>query len=335
VTEIIMVPTVGSEMEEEAINVATKLSDIPGSELKLVRVYSAPMVYTGPDTIDYPASAIASEREWAHSQLDAIAANCASETRASVSTAFEEGRAPDALNWFARSNRVSLIVMSSHCRGGFARVALGSVTDSLIRSTNIPVLVVKPSASYRSTGVSRPFRRILVPLDGSTLAEEIIPNVIDFARRNDSAVILSHVLVPTNYPQKKIPDPRLPWWEDDVQAAQAYLGEQAERVRREGVPATVDIIIGETVAEGITRSASRLKADLIAIATRGRGGMSRLVRGSVADKVVRTARVSLLVVHPREIAVAAGPARSEVARSGDGLLERSEHVSGADLLQNR
>jgi Universal stress protein UspA and related nucleotide-binding proteins len=294
-----MVPTDGSELEREAIRLATKLSDIPGAELRLVRVYSAPMVFTGPDTLDYPNEAIANEREWQFSQLETLASECRAETRASVSTAMEEGPIADALARYGRAHHVSLIVMSSHCRGGFARVALGGVTDSLIRNTNIPVLVVKPTPSFQNGREAQSFRRILVPLDGSELAEEIIPNVIQLALRNDSAVILTHVLVPTSYPQKRIPDPSLPWWENDIEVAQTYLGELAERVRREGMPATIDITIGESVADGITRSAARLRANLIAIATRGRGGMSRMLRGSVADKVVRTSRTSLLVFHPR------------------------------------
>jgi nucleotide-binding universal stress UspA family protein len=299
VYNIIMAPTDGTGFDREAIRVATNLSNASGAQLRLVRVYDAPMVFTGPDMIDYPHEAIERERKWELSQLAALAAECANETTAAVTPVLEEGPVADALVRYARLNDVDLIVIASHSRGGLARLALGSVADSLIRNTNAPVLVVRRAPSYAEQNRTRPFRRILVPLDGSKLAEEIIQPVIEMAKRNDSSVILLNVLIPATYSQKQIVDSQLPWWEDDVEVAQTYLAEQAEWIRRAGVPASIDLIIGDDVADTICRSAARHRADLIAIATRGRGGLARMVRGSVADKVVRTARSSLLVFHPK------------------------------------
>lgn len=296
---VIMVPTDGSGFDREAIRVATQMSNGTGASMKLVRVYSAPRVFAGPDTIDYPQKAVDGERDRELSQLNALAAECRNETSGSVSAVLEEGPVSDALARFARLNDVDLIVISSHGRGGFARLSLGSVTDSLIRNTNIPVIVVKPPSSYLNPRISRPFEEILVPLDGSKLAEEIIPQVIELATLNEARVVLLNVLVPATYSQKQIVDAKLPWWEDDVEVARTYLGELADKIRRAGVPTTIEIAIGEDVADAITRSASRLRANLIAIATRGRGGISRLLRGSVADKVIRTSRTSLLVFHPK------------------------------------
>ncbi len=293
-----MAPTDGSGFDREAIAVATRLSNVPGAQLRVVRVHSAPKAFTGPDMVDYPREAIEREREWESSQLGALAAECASATRASVSSSLREGPVADALASYAKEHRVDLIVISSHGRAGIARAALGSVTDALIRNTNIPVLVVKRAPSYLAEKETRPFRKILVPLDGSKLAEEIIPRVIELAKKNVAEVFLVHVLIPVTFSQKKAEGSTLPWWENDVDVAQTYLGEQAERVRSAGVPASIEITMGEDAADGITRSASRLRADLIAIATRGRGGLSRLMRGSVADKVVRASRQSLLVFHP-------------------------------------
>ncbi|MDQ6718079.1 MAG: universal stress protein [Gemmatimonadota bacterium] len=297
--DIIMAPTDGSGFDREAIAVATRLSNAPGAQLKIVRVYSAPMVFTGPDTVDFPREAIERERQWESSQLGALAAECAESTSAEVSSSLREGPVADTLVSYARENHVDLIVITSHGRAGIARAALGSVTDALIRNTNIPVFVVKRTPSYLAEKETRPFRKILVPLDGSKLAEEIIPQVIELATKNEAEVVLVNVLTPVNYSQKRIEDSALPWWENDISVAQTYLGEQAERIRGLGVPASIEITIGEDAADGITRSASRLRADLIAIATRGRGGFSRLMRGSVADKVVRASRQSLLVFHPQ------------------------------------
>jgi Universal stress protein UspA and related nucleotide-binding proteins len=312
VLNVIMAPTDGSVFDRDAIRIATRLSNFPGSQLKLVRVFSAPTAFTGPDVIDYPREALDREREWEVTQLESLAADCRGGTAAAVATSLEDGPVADSLARYGRLNRVDLIVITSHARGGLARLTLGSVTDSLIRNSNIPVLVVKRAPSSVPEREAGPFRRILVPLDGSKLAEEILPQVIELAKRNDASVILVNVLVPVTYSRRQIADDNVPWWDSDLEVAQAYLGEQAEWVRSQGVSASIELTIGEDVADGVTRSASRLRADLIAIATRGRGGLSRFVRGSVADRIVRTSRVSLLVFHPKTTAETRAAAREAV-----------------------
>ena len=317
--DVIMVPTDGSGFDREAIRVATQMSNRAGAKLMLARIRNSPEVYVGPDNIDYPREALDREREWESTQLRALASECQDETLGTVSAVLEEGPVPDALARFARLNSVDVIVMSSHGRGGFARLSLGSVTDSLIRNTNVPVLVVKPPASYLNPRISRPFQRILVPLDGSRLAEEIIPQVIELATLNEASVVLVNVLTPTRHKGNHRGDSQLAWLEDDIDAARAYLRERAGFIRRAGVPATIEITVGEDVAEAITRSASRLRADLIAIATRGRGGLSRLMRGSVADKVTRMARTSLLVFHPKQQITVTRQTENEFERSTQDL----------------
>ena len=300
---VILAPTDGSGFDREAIRVAARLSDSAGAELKLVRVWSAPMVFTGPESLDYPREAIEREREYEVARLNALKSEVEIGTRARVTTALLEGPIAGSIARYAQEENVELVVISSHGRGGMARAAMGSVTDSLIRKTSIPVLVVKPSDRYLEEREPRLFRRILVPLDGSTVAEEILPHVTAVAKKYGAAVVLQHVLIPATYSQKRIQDSQLPWWEDDMEVAQTYLGEQAELMRKLGVPTTIDITIGESLSDSIMRAAARLRADLIAIGTRGRGGLARMIRGSVADKVVRCSRTSLLVFHPATHAV--------------------------------
>ncbi len=300
--KVIMAPTDGTGFDREAIRVATRIAGRTGATLKLVRVESAPMVFTGPDTAAYDSEAMTREREWELSQLAELAAECRQETRCCVTAKLENGPVPDALAGFARENEVDLIVISSHGRGGFARMALGSVTDALIRTTNIPVLVVKQPASYLHPRVSLGFAEILVPLDGSLLAEEILPHVIELAGQNDASVTLLNVLIPHSYSQKEIEDPHLPWWEGDVDEARDYLEKKADYVRSFAIPASIEMVIADDVADAITRTSARIRSDLIAIATHGLGGLSRLIHGSVADKVKLTAMNSMLIFHPPTLA---------------------------------
>jgi nucleotide-binding universal stress UspA family protein len=236
------------------------------------------------------------------SELYALAAECRATSKADIIVDLHAGPIGDVLQGYARRNEVEQIVISTHGRSGISRLSLGSVTDSLIRHTTIPVLVVKPPTSYLNPLVIDAFKRIVVPLDGSTLAEQILPLVLELAKLEEAEITLLNVLIPQSYSQKEIVDPSLPWWDKDISHAQSYLFRIAGRLRRSRVAVTTDIVIGENVASAIGDFASREKADLIAIATHGRGGLARMLRGSVADAVMHSSRLSMLVFKPDQVA---------------------------------
>jgi nucleotide-binding universal stress UspA family protein len=259
------------------------------------------------------AEVVHSERDKALAELYALAAECRVTSTAEVTVDLHAGPIGDVLEGYARRNEVDLIVISTHGRSGISRLSLGSVTDSLIRHTTIPVLVVKPPTSYLNPQVSEAFKRIVVPLDGSTLAEEILPRVLALAKLEEAEITLLNVLIPKSYSQQEIEDPALPWWDKDIAHAQSYLFRVAGKLRRNGVAVTTDIVIGENVASAIGDFAGREKADLIAIATHGRGGLARLIRGSVADAVMHSSRLSMLVFKPENVA------QMEAKASEDGV----------------
>jgi len=173
------------------------------------------------------------------------------------------------------------------------------VTDYLLRQTNVPVLVVKPPVSFIGATPEETAGRIVVPLDGSALAEQILPEVAALALRLNSSVVLLHVLTPVTYSQKEIMQPGLPWWDFDIAGADAYLVRTASYLTEQGVAVSTDVVLSEDIAGAILDYAARIRADLIAIATRGTGGVSRFVFGTVADEVARRSSTSLLVFHPK------------------------------------
>lgn len=297
----IMVPTDCSGFDREAIRVALRLAESAKAKVHLVRVSASAAflgMAAGADGLALSAEALQQELDTELAELHEVAAECRTETVADVTTSLERGPIADALAGYARRHEVDLIVISTHGRTGFARLTMGSVTDSLIRATTIPVLVVKPPRSYLNPRVGKAFKRIVVPLDGSALAEQIIPRIATLAEMEGSEVTLLYVLKPHNYSQEQIQDPTLPWWEKDIASAQAYLFPIATRLRRRGFTVSSDIVIGEDVPEKIAEFARCEKADLIAIATHGRGGLSRMLYGSVTDALTKTARVSVFVFHP-------------------------------------
>jgi nucleotide-binding universal stress UspA family protein len=299
--KMIMVPTDGSGFDREAIRVALRIAEQTDAKIRLVRVIATGSFFgvaAAAEGIPLAPEIVRSERDRALGELYSLAAECRAASKATISVDLHTGPVADVLQGYARRNEIDLIVISTHGRSGLSRLSLGSVTDSLIRHTTIPVLVVKPSTSYLNPQVSRAFKRIVVPLDGSALAEQVLPRVVALAKLEEAEITLLNVLVPHSYSQKEIVDPNLPWWDKDISTAQAYLFRIAGNLRRSGVTVTTDIVISENVAGAIGDFASRETADLIAIATHGRSGVARLLRGSVADAIMHSGRMSMLVFKP-------------------------------------
>jgi nucleotide-binding universal stress UspA family protein len=150
------------------------------------------------------------------------------------------------------------------------------------------------------------YKRALVPLDGSPLAEGILPFILQIAGPLDLEVVLVYVVRPIA-PQA-IEGTRH-FTVDDAAArlkeAREYLAPVAADLRERGVRVTTDARYGEPVAE-IVAAARETGADLIAMTTHGRSGFGRLVFGSVAEAVLRQAEMPVLMMRLTERQAAAG-----------------------------
>jgi nucleotide-binding universal stress UspA family protein len=300
--KVIMAPTEGSDSESTALKVAFKLAQRFEAELHLVRVETAPLVIetvVRPPVLKIAEQTLHEERIARLRKLDALGGELRALGDIRVISALEDGPIGPTLRDYVREFRVDLIVMSSHSRGGLKRVALGSITDYLIRHTNVPVLVVRGPEMFVGAPFQEAVGKIVVPLDGSALAEQILPVVASLALRVRAGVSLLQVLTPRTYSQQQIMQPGPPWWDADIAAADSYLAGAASGLTEKGVAVSTDVILSENVSDAILDYAARTRADLIAIATRGSGGMSRFVFGTVADEVTRKSPRSLLVLHPK------------------------------------
>jgi len=309
-----MAPTEGSDSERAALTVAVKLAERFDADLRLVRVEATPLViepFPPLPVLAITELALRDER-LARLRKEALGTECRALGDIRVITALEDGPVAATLRNYARKFNVDLIVMSSHSRGGLRRVTLGSVTDYLIRNTNTPVLVVKHPASFISATPEESVSRIVVPLDGSPLAEQVLPEVAALALRLNASVNLLQVLTPRTYSQEQIMQPGLPWWDSAIATADEHLSRAATYLIAEGLAVSKDVVLSEDVAMAILDYSARTRADLIAVATGGRGGMSRFVFGTVADEITRKSPVSLLVFHPKQATVTdKTPGRSE------------------------
>jgi nucleotide-binding universal stress UspA family protein len=138
--------------------------------------------------------------------------------------------------------------------------------------------------------------QILVPLDGSPMAESVLPFVEALARRLKASVVLFQAVTPPSV-VGSMPEvvAYLPDVVSFLQAdAERYLGRIADDLTRKGLEASTMVTV-ESPESGIVNAANDLKADLVALATHGRSGVARWIRGSTADAVVRHGLPCLVV----------------------------------------
>ena len=143
------------------------------------------------------------------------------------------------------------------------------------------------------------YKKIMVPLDGSKLAECVLTHVETFVKGyNISDVVLVRVVDPERtYHGEFAMDAKFVAESQSARKSSAkdYLDQVADRLRHEGTTFHREVIVG-MVAEGLADYAEKNDIDLILIATHGRSGVSRWVRGSVADKILRSSKAPILMV---------------------------------------
>ncbi len=146
-----------------------------------------------------------------------------------------------------------------------------------------------------------PFRQILVPLDGSRLAEVVLPAAAYLAARGHGRVTLLHVLE-RGAPATVHGEPHL----DDPAEAEAYLRSVAARLTAEGVEVGIHVHPNEErdVAQSIAAHVAELGADLVVIATHGSGGLRGFLFGRIAQQVLRRTTVPVLLIKPPDTAQA-------------------------------
>ncbi|HLF95357.1 MAG TPA: universal stress protein [Planctomycetota bacterium] len=202
-----------------------------------------------------------------------------------ASIALREGKdAATQILDFARERGVDLIAMSTHGRSGLSRIFVGSVTEEVLRRTEVPLLVCRPGAAVGE------WDRIVVALDGSERAEEILPEAARIARAQKAGVDLVRVALPVvsaggvgEFPLVFPAENPLP-----------YLKAVSGRLQAEGVDARAVGLEGRAAFE-ILKYAKDNNAGLICMTTHGRTGVARVLLGSIAEEVLRHATCPVLL----------------------------------------
>jgi nucleotide-binding universal stress UspA family protein len=283
----ILVPLDGSALAEQALSCAVMLGQGLSAELVLFRAVSIPSdVQQVLDQADPQADLLETWLEEANRYLRRVA-NSLQNVGLNVRHVVQHGAAAEAIVDCAGQGDIRQIVMSTHGYTGLKRWRHGSVAERVLQAAGVPVLLVR--AGEKEAKDSRRLalcRRILVPLDGSAMSEQVLPIVMPIAQALDAELILFQVSIVYSVEGHS--------YHTD-QIAQDYLAQVAGRLREQEVEASTATGIG-VVAESIIKYAEAHHVDLIAMCTHGRTGLARWALGSVADRVLRAAGIPILLV---------------------------------------
>jgi len=298
----LLVPLDRSSFAEQALSLGLSIARRANARLDLVEVHA---LYALEDPtaawLPFEPDRDAEFKQQEQLYLDATAKWVTSVSPVSVTAAVLSGSAvvpatvADSILERARTGKADLIVMTTHGRGPLSRFGLGSVADELIRRAQIPILLVRPGE--KATGIipEPVLDNILIPLDGSVLAEKVLEPALDLARLMEARCSLLRVVE-----SRSSSDNRGPGGPPDWAQAAAYLERVAGRLREQGLQVRTRVVVARHAAEAILEEAEAQASNLIALATHGRGGLKRLLLGSVADKLIRAAGSPVLVYRPTD-----------------------------------
>ena len=296
----ILVPLDGSPLAEQALSCAVTLGRGLRAELVLFRAESVPWRYRESAAVK-DGNLLEQIEVEANQYLQGVA-DQVRQAGLSVQTVVQRGLAPEAIVDYAEQMDIWLIIMATHGYGGIKRWTHGSVAERVLQAASVPVLMVR--AQEEDAEVLRQLmlcRRILVPLDGSEMAQQVLPPVTSVAQAVGAEVFLFQVAV--DQPASMLGSewfylPAKGLSEEEEREAQAYLERVADSLREGGIRVFTGTQIGPVV-ESIMEYAEANGIDLIAMCTHGRTGLARWTLGSVADRVLRAGSTPMLLVRAK------------------------------------
>jgi nucleotide-binding universal stress UspA family protein len=209
------------------------------------------------------------------------------------------GKAAEVIIDKAAAEKATLIAMATHGRSGLNRFLLGSVAEKILRGASNPLLLVRAVEGARTEGES-PFNSIVVPLDGSEVAEGVLPTVVEMAQSLDSEIVLFRACnVPRNI--YGADDRRHPAIINQLIGgikgeARHYLEKKAAELQERGAKRVSYALKEGLVADQIIALARQTPENIIVMGSHGWSGIRRLVMGSVTETVARHSGDPVLVL---------------------------------------
>jgi nucleotide-binding universal stress UspA family protein len=277
----ILIPLDGSALAEQVLPYARQIAEACGTGVELISAVHGE---------DLPEDILAELEAERCAYLERVAA--ALPKRLGARWVCRRGIPAEVIVAHAGQDPDTLIAMASHGRSGMQRWLLGSVASKVIQAAETAVLLL-PTGATSPNGGPVEFERMIVPLDGSALAEHVLGPAVDLCRCLDMELILVRAYNPS-FPGATV---RMQQVTEIVrEAAEVYLAEVAERLAPAGLKDLSHQVLHGVPAERITRFALETPNSLTAMCTHGRHGVSRWLLGSVTDAVIHSAEEPVLVI---------------------------------------
>jgi nucleotide-binding universal stress UspA family protein len=298
-----LVPLDGSELAEVVLPYAKELAGRLDLELILLHVcepHGSESQFMCQSYIDHAAEMIKAQSREVQIKTGAPEGGKAVEVKGETVTGHP---AEEILN-YASGNNVDLILLATHGRSGAKRWVLGSVADKVLRASRVPIWLVRVAIPEKIVYDEWPKRSFLVPLDGSKMAESVLPHIEALAKQRGAQlvnVVLIRVVeepfITADYPESD--------WKEHVKRikdhfkkeAENYLAGVKKRLSAAGLNVITEVLMGKP-ADEIINYAHKNHPNLVIMATHGNSLASRWEYGSIADKVLYGVSSPIFMVRP-------------------------------------
>lgn len=291
----ILVPLDRSELAECVLPHAIALARALDSPLILLHVLSAsddPNRLRAVDPLEWHL-----RRAEAESYLQAV---CARLEEAGIASEahVNDGDAAEQIVAFAHENQIGLVVMASHGQSGLSGWSISSVVQKVIVRARASLMIVRAGVTAQTDIFSLQYQRILVPLDGSTRAESVLPLVAVLARIPETQILLAHVVQRPAMPRRTPPS------QEDAELADRIVERNRieaenylEVVRLQLPPAAVEtrMLVGNHVASTLHDLVDQERVDLVMLTAHGYSGETRWPHGGLVASFVAYGSSPLLI----------------------------------------
>lgn len=304
----ILVPLDGSLLGERALPVAASLAQIMKAKIVLTQAVQTPNLST-PIT-DTQVQAMDKTELYLKLKAKELI-NTGLEVEVGVPYASPIDGILDEINL----RDVDLVVMTTHGRSGLSRLVYGSVAEAVLSHSPVPVLLIRSSAEDTQILFVEPKPTILVPLDGSSFAEEALPHAMALAQAMSGTIVLLHVYEPPLVTEMDITihtDEVSAKLTKEQQKIEDYMTAMSHHIRQMGLDSQTILRSGDVV-QTILEECWSAGASLVVMATHGRTGLRRALFGSVAIDVLRHGALPVMLIRPADFVPEREPERELVA----------------------
>ncbi len=291
--QCILIPTDFSDLCADAVEAGILLAKRFEARIELAHAYGAPAATLSPYGTVFPMDLLDGVKSAARAKLDEEAERIRG-LGLDVTTRLSKRTPQETLPWLAGEVGADLVVMGTRGHSGLKQMVLGSVAQQLIREAPCPVMSVPAKAT-----LADPIERILVPSDFSTAEGPTLEIARELAGSGEKAaeIVLIHAVYVPPELESELADGDTPISHAVTDPARARIDQLVADLIAQGHRASGRLLMGRP-EEAVIREVDDSGADLVVMGTHGRSGISHLLVGSVAERVVRGASCATVTVRP-------------------------------------